>query len=162
MLAIVNGMGIFRTTAIEILRNHGIHNPVPDQWYPQEAWLAAFAEIQRTIGSSTLRQIGLQIPDIAKFPPEINSIEAALSAIDVAYHMNHRGGEIGTYGFTMTGDRQGKMVCANPYPCDFDRGIIEAMAERFRPQGSVPVIRDDGTQPCRKTGGESCTYLITW
>jgi hypothetical protein len=54
------------------------------------------------------------------------------------------------------------MVCANPYPCDFDRGIVEAMAGRFRPQGSVPVVRHDGAQPCRKTGGESCTYLIRW
>jgi hypothetical protein len=34
--------------------------------------------------------IGKSIPENAQFPPEINSIEAGLQAIDVAYHMNHR------------------------------------------------------------------------
>ena len=31
-----------------------------------------------------------RIPANAKFPPQIKTIEDALGAIDMAYHMNHR------------------------------------------------------------------------
>jgi hypothetical protein len=155
-------MGAFKSKALDILKKNGIDNPQPNLWYPQEAWLAAFREIQDTIGTSTLFQIGMKIPESAKFPPEINTIEKALGAIDVAYHMNHRGGEIGSYKFVPTGDRQAKMICRNPYPCDFDRGIIEAMVRRFKPANSVAMVKHDNGQPCRKNGADSCTYLISW
>ena len=76
--------------------------------------------------------------------------------------MNHRGGEIGHYTFTKTGDKRATMVCRNPYPCDFDRGIVEAMAQRFRPQGSIVKVQHDSTKPCRKSQSDSCTYLVSW
>lgn len=85
------------------------------------------------------------------FPPEINTIEKGLAAIDIAYHMNHRGGEIGHYKFQSTGNNSGKMVCDNPYPCEFDRGIIEAMAQKFKPKDSIMAfVEHDESQPCRR------------
>lgn len=160
--AIVDGLGLFKAKALEILADKGIENPQPGQWYSQQAWLDAFKVISETIGANTLYNIGLKIPANAQFPPDIDNIEKALSAIDMAYHMNHRGGEIGTYGFEKTGPKSVKMVCKNPYPCDFDRGIIEAMAKRFKPAGSVVVVKHDDSAPCRKKGQEACTYLVTW
>ena len=69
---------------------------------------------------------------------------------------------IGHYNFKAEGRNKATLVCANPYPCDFDRGIIVAMARRFGPKaGSVRVVHDD-TQPCRKKGEESCTYHVAW
>jgi hypothetical protein len=54
------------------------------------------------------------------------------------------------------------MECANPYPCDFDRGSIVAMARRFGPNvGNVRVAHDDA-KPSRKKGGESRTYHAAW
>jgi hypothetical protein len=76
--------------------------------------------------------------------------------------MNHRAGEIGRYGFKGTGERSATMVCQNPYPCDFDRGIIEAMAKRFRTLQSVVKVVHDDRQACRKRAGESCTYHVAW
>jgi hypothetical protein len=76
--------------------------------------------------------------------------------------MNHRGGEIGRYGFTKTAERKGVMDCRNPYPCDFDQGILEAIVRRFMPAGSVPTIRHDASKPCRAKQGDSCTYQISW
>ena len=162
VLSVISGMGAFKDTAVQILQRNGIPNPQPNAWYPQQAWLNAFREIAKTIGSSTLRQIGLSIPRNAKFPPGINSVEKALESIDGAYHMNHRGGEIGHYVFAKTGPTSATMTCKNPYPCDFDRGLIEAVANQFKPAGSIVKVQHDSAKPCRAKDGDSCTYLINW
>jgi hypothetical protein len=76
--------------------------------------------------------------------------------------MNHRGGEIGHYKFQKAGERKGVLECRNPYPCDFDRGIVEAMAKLFAPKGSAPTVAHDASKPCRAKNGDSCTFLISW
>jgi hypothetical protein len=160
--SILEGMGAARAKGVEILAKYQIENPKPGQWFKQQAWLDAFKEIAEKIGPATLFSIGQRIPENAKFPPAIDSLEKALSAIDVAYHMNHRGGEIGHYVFEKSGEKAGKMTCKNPYPCFFDKGIIDAMAKRFRPKNSFPQIKHDDSAPCRTKGAESCIYLISW
>jgi hypothetical protein len=62
----------------------------------------------------------------------------------------------------MTGEKTAVIICNNPYHCEFDRGIIDAMARRFKPAGSnIKVEHDDGCE-CRSKGAESCTYKISW
>ncbi len=161
VLSVVDGMW-FKETALRIIRKHGIDNPKPDQFYPQEAWLNAFREIAEKFGAFTLMEIGKKIPENAVFPPEIDCIEKALPAIDVAYHMNHRGGEIGHYRFEKTGERTARMICDNPYPCEFDRGIVERTAAKFAPPGATPWVGHDLSGGCRHTGASSCTYLVEW
>jgi hypothetical protein len=177
VLSVVDGMGHFKEKAILFLKENGIENPAPGNWYKQQSWLNAFQLIAKTTGDFTLFNIGKKIPENAQFPPSIDSLEKALAAIDVAYHMNHRiKGEIlfnpqtgavkegiGHYRFEKINDKNMKMICNNPYPCDFDKGIIDAMAQRFKPAG-VPVVmvKHDDTQPCRKKGGDSCTYHISY
>jgi len=162
VLAIVNGMGAFRSVALEILKSHNIDNPKAGSWYPQQAWLDAFKEIKGRIGTATLFQIGQKIPENAELPPQIDSIEKALESIDVAYHMNHRGGEIGRYAYSKLGPNQGKLVSANPYPCEFDLGLVTSFARRFSPVGHPARVAHDDAQPCRRKGGGSCTYLVSW
>ena len=162
VLSVVDGMGAMKNMAMGILEKNGIKNPKPGQWFKQQDWLNAFKQISESIGTNTLSQIGQKIPENAQFPPAIDTIEKALSAIDVAYHMNHRGGEIGHYNYKAEGSNRATLECANPYPCDFDRGIIVAMSRRFGPKGgNVRVVHED-TKPCRKKGGESCTYHVAW
>ena len=155
-------MGANQARAGRILGGHGLEEIKPGTWYNQQKWLDAFKEIAETVGPNTLYQIGLQIPANAKLPPQITTIEQGLGAIDVAYKMNHRGGDIGSYQFEGTSPKSGKVVCRNPYPSDFDRGIVQAMANRFKPQGSFVSVTLDETQPTRKQGGESCTFLVSW
>lgn len=163
VLSIVDGMGAFRNTALKILAENGINDPQPGQWYSQQAWLDAFQTIAQQVGKHTLYLIGQKIPENAKFPAGIDTLAKALASIDVAYHMNHRGGEIGYYRYEPLTERSAQMVCRNPYPCDFDRGIITAMAQKFKPQGAISVrVRHDDAAECRKTGADSCTYTIEW
>jgi hypothetical protein len=162
VLSIVDGMGSFKEKALKILAECGIQSPAPGKWYSQQAWLDAFKRIADTIGPNTLFKIGLKIPENAQFPPDMDSVHKGLASIDVAYHMNHRYGEIGHYNYEKTGEYSARLVCPNPYPCDFDRGIIEAIAMRFRPAGRIVTVRHDEKAPCRMRGGDSCTYNITW
>lgn len=162
VLSVVKGMGAFAQTGSEILARHGIKSPDPTGWYPQQAWLDAFQEISKSIGPRTLLQIGMSIPASAKFPPGIDTVEKALASLDVAYHMNHRGGEIGHLTFTKTGERKGTMECRNPFPCDFDSGLIQAVVKRFAPAGSLPKVTHDPSKPCRAKQDDSCTFLISW
>jgi hypothetical protein len=161
--AIVDGMGAFRSVALAILAENGIVDPQPGLWYPQQSWLNAFKKISEKLGANTLFNIGLKIPLNAQFPAEITTIEKALQAIDVAYHLNHRNGEIGEYRYQANGSKAAKMICRNPYPCAFDRGIIAAMANRFKPKTSALIsIKHDDVGPCREKGEELCTYNVTW
>jgi hypothetical protein len=161
--AVVDGMGAFRTVAMEILSANGIEDPQAGQWYPQQKWLDAFKKISSALGANTLFAIGMKIPENAQFPPDIDSMEKGLRSIDVAYHMNHRGGDIGEYRYESAGPKSARMVCRNPYPCAFDRGIITAIAKRFKLQGNViPSVKHDDSAPCRAKGDDCCIYTVNW
>lgn len=164
--AIVNAFPEYLTNmALQILKKSGIVNPVPGQWYSQKSWLNAFKDISDKFGSNTLFEIGKAIPSNAQFPSEIDNLENALNSIDIAYQMNHRNGEIGYY-MLISIDLKGKtatMNCKNPYPCDFDRGIITAMARKFRPLDSnFPEVVLDESKPNRKKGDEESWYIVKW
>ncbi len=172
VLSVVAGM---RLMAKEVLSRNGIENPSPGAWYSQQDWLNAFGEISEKIGRTTLRMIGKKIPENANWPEGIDSEEKALPSIDVAYHMNHRidgelmynasSGEmkegIGHYGFEKLPEAgRYKMVCDNPYPCDFDMGIIESTARKFSESAYIKVEHEEGSS-CRNQGAQSCTYIVT-
>ena len=143
-------------------------------WYPQKEWLEVFEDIATSVGPRATYQIGLSIPRHAVFPPTVKDIHSGIASVDVAYHMNHRkNGKvmfdattgqklsgIGSYGYAaVSGESRITSVCENPYPCDFDRGILSAIALRF--EKFARVTHDDGAQ-CRRNGASSCTYSISW
>ncbi|MCY3411516.1 MAG: hypothetical protein INQ03_07800 [Candidatus Heimdallarchaeota archaeon] len=173
--SVLAGMDMFRKIAIEKLEKVGITELINDvtHWYSQKAWLQAFKLISQDVGGNTLHNIGRKIPENAIFPKEVNSIIGALASIDIAYHMNHRNrfGEIlyneetgemiegiGHYTTRQVSDSRIDMICTNPYPCEFDRGIVITMARRF--QENAIVHHEDGE--CRKLGDDSCIYSVVW
>lgn len=145
----------------------------PDGWYSQAAWLRAFQKISEHIGANVLFAIGKRIPENAQFPDWAKDIETGIRSIDVAYHLNHRRQGrplfepetgsmregIGHYGFEQVGARRVRSRCENPYPCDFDLGILTAIARRFERTSYVAHLDE---QQCRKHGAEACTYEVTW
>lgn len=158
VLAMSEGFGAFQSAAARIMREEGLPPVSSDGWYRAIHWLAAFRRIQRDIGVETLTIIGQQIPDIADFPPAIDSAHKALAAIDVAYHLNHRGGEIGIYGYAATDERSADVHCENPYPCAFDGGLVLEMARRSEP--SAFLTHDPAS--CRELGGKYCLFHVRW
>jgi hypothetical protein len=175
VLAVVAGMGVFKSAALQLLAENGIEFPEPGDWFPQQAWLNSFKVIAERVGDGTLRSIGRAIPEHAQWPPAIDSIRDALASIDVAYHLNHRiGGRllfdhatgttregIGHYRFEERAPREALVVCDDPYPCAFDVGIVEAVAERFCEAGDRVRVEHLGPA-CRRSGAAACSYRVTW
>jgi hypothetical protein len=180
--AIVEAFKLFPSIALKRMASHGIGTITPkgdvkidtEAWYPQADWLAVFEGFATTVGTRALFQIGQHVPKHAVFPPTVNDIHSGIASLDIAYHMNHRkGGKvmfdpttgqktkgIGQYGYhAEKGERRITSVCENPYPCDFDRGILSALAARFE---RASRVSHDDRLPCRKTGANSCTYQIVW
>ncbi len=144
------------------------------KWYPLTSFLRAFNRIGREYGGYLLRQAGANVPKFSKFPPSVVDITSALGSLDIAYHLNHginntplfsleTGQKLGGIGHYTTRPVQGKKqiicVCENPYPCDFDQGLIQAVARRFEP--SATLVHDTPSV-CRSKGARSCTYSVTW
>jgi len=175
VLSVVKGCSM-QSIARQYLRINGIDDPQPQHWYPQQAWLDTFQQISAVIGDMGLMLIGQKIPDSADWPADVRDIAGALASIDVAYHMNHRrhgrllydtasgamDEGIGHYQLQQVDERSSKVICCNPYPCDFDRGIVGAAANKFKPAGFRVMVSHEHVVPCRKKGGDTCVYLVSW
>jgi len=179
--AILDGFRQYPTVAMKYLARFGLVKAEGmkasdldrNAWYPLDAWLSAYRGIGEEVGGNSMYSIGRRIPQNAQFPPHVTDVHSAIQSIDVAYHMNHRksgvvmfnpqSGQmlegIGHYRYERRGDREIACICENPYPCDFDRGLVSAMAQRF--EEFSRTVHDDAA-PCRKKGGASCTYTVTW
>ena len=165
VMSILEGMGSYKSIGIKILAENGIKEPAPGMWFPLQNLMNAFKVISEKLGENTLYLIGSKIPEVAIFPPGIESMEQGMPLIDMAYHMNHRNGEIGDYKFEMIDSNNAKMTCHNPYPCEFDRGLCAGFAKKFPPVnvsdlGVSVVLNED--KPSRRKGGDVSEYLISW
>jgi hypothetical protein len=177
LVAPLEGMGAFRKMADSILASTGLTNIVADDshWYPLQWYLDAFKIIAEKTGESTLFQIGKKVMATAQLPP-MDSVEAALGLMDIAYHMNYRNAKgqilfdptrkpslqegIGHYACRLVpGERKALMICSSPFPCAYDRGIVTEFAQHY--QAQAKVIHDDAAG-CRKNGTDSCQYMVTW
>ena len=179
--SVMDGLGYLRSLSTDYLLKFGIGTLEEDnfildtnKWYPYNKWLDAFDAIIQDIGEQLLYKIGLSIPKNAFFPRKVNNIESAIKSINIAYHMNHRQNKkllyckesgkmnniIGQYKCIKI-ENENRLVCecSTPYPCSFDKGIIEAMSRKFEINSCI--IHDDSTC-CRKKGSCCCRYVIIW
>lgn len=170
---ILEAMKPFDHMLESLLAKHDIHKLKTDGWYPTHVFSEVLQIVAREVGENTLFSIGKRVPDIAVWPADIKDIDAGLSSVDVAYHMNHRDSKgvlfdpktgqmregIGHYSYQRTGPRSAVMVCSTPYPSELDRGIVTGTARKWKPSADAVL---DVSKPTRKSGGGSCTYIIEW
>lgn len=133
----------------------------PNATYSAVKFLGAMAELQEQFGGPFMMKVGSFIFDKAVFPPGIDTLTKGMELVGVAYYMNHSKeaeGRIGGYHWSATGERSGRMMLDNPYPCAFDLGIIGTIARRFEP--TAKVEHEPG--PCRHEGGDTCVYRVEW
>jgi hypothetical protein len=181
VVSVIEAFKMFPEVPHRILSKHGVGELSPDgryappenDWHPVEPILAAIHEVSNTIGRYKMFDVGKLIPKNVVLPPTLRDIHACIQSIDVHYHLHHRkNGQvmfntatgamldgIGHYGYTPKEDRRIVSVCENPYPCDFDRGILLGMARLFEPRARVEHV---DSEPCRRDRAPSCTYEVIW
>ncbi len=143
-------------------------------WYSLDKWLAVYNAIAKDVGLNSLYSIGKKVPENVALPPHVTDIRSVFANLNAAFHLNHRkNGEVmfdpatgklieGIGKVTCTfaeGEQRLTLKFENPYPCEFDRGLIHAFAMKF--EAAARVAHDNGAE-CRKKGGNSCTYVVSW
>jgi hypothetical protein len=153
--------GFTQKNMFRILEQKGIKQLDSNTWYILKIALDFYTQVNKDFGPNTIFNLGKAVPENAIFPPDIDSIESALQLIDVAYNMNHRNGYFGFYKMVSHDLEEKKIImqCYTPYLCDFDRGLLTAMARKFK--SGVRVFVDED-RPSKKKGGNESWYIITY
>jgi hypothetical protein len=157
ILSMLAAMGPFRKRGEAILADHGITEVDVEQWYPLRPYVAALLMIGQKMGPNTLLQIGKQIPNHIPLPPELNTFERVAGSFGPAFEMNHRGAS-GGITFQMTSDRSALITSGTPYPCEFDRGVIQGFFQVLL--GARVTVTHDEAGGCKNEGSETCTHLV--
>ncbi|EMA41647.1 4-vinyl reductase [Halobiforma nitratireducens] len=141
------------------LAEYGLEEIEPEEWYSLKIPLAMLYDMRDEYGDVRMRNMGQNVPEHVEFPPELSAVDAALHGIAEAYQQNHDGSEIGFYEFEQEGPNEGVMTCENPYPCEFDKGLIRGVAKKF---ADNPITVEEVGDQCRAEGGQRCEYRIDW
>jgi hypothetical protein len=159
--AYVHALGLSQRRGLQVLAEHGISNVSPDAWYSWQAYLNAQRAIYEDVGPNTVGRIGRMLVEESSFPPEIDTVHAALASLNDDYLLRHRGRDVGGFLYTPKDERSGRMIIRNPYPCQLDWQVVEALCRRFRPKNSLAVyLSHDGE--CRNDGAEQCEIDVRW
>jgi hypothetical protein len=182
VVGFLNGFAAFRALASKYLLREGVGQAdgegfvvvAAEHWYPLPGYLRAFRAISLEVSDSIVEALGRAVMQNVYWPPEANTLDGMVRHIDVGYHMHHRhNGQplfdprtnvmhegIGHYRGMQLAPNLFEVRCENPYPCAFDRGLLEGALRRLgRMRGSYEIIHES-TAPCRAQGGKSCTLRI--
>ncbi len=161
--ALIASVEIVRPEVQRILAVHDISSARPRPWYPLEDILRCLADIQERVGLVTLRAIGQQVPRHTVYPPQLTTFPVALFNMNAAFQKNHQGpGDIGGYHHEPVDGESSRMRCDNPYPCEFNQGVLEGLHARFAPRGARRLRIEHDPSGCRSRGDASCLYHLKW
>jgi hypothetical protein len=166
VLSVIDAFPAFlQPMAINVLNHKGIVDPQPDQWYPQASLLEVFSDIGIKFGEHTLFEMGKAFYGRFHINRDNLTLQSALELLSIVFEQNHRGGNAGYYQLNSFDaiNHCAVLVAKNPYPCDFDRGLVSALARNFIPQGALFIeVMVDKDKPCRKKGATESWYNISW
>ncbi len=157
--------GYLQSMALGILKEKGIGNPQTDNWYPQANLLDVFSDIDAKFGEHTLFEMGKAFYSRFHINDANLTLQSALDLLATVFAQNHRGGNAGYYQLKSFDDINhcAVLVVSSPYPCDFDRGLVSALARSFIPRGALFIeVKIDKDKPCRKKGATESWYNISW
>ncbi|HEX8243143.1 MAG TPA: hypothetical protein VF541_06600 [Longimicrobium sp.] len=158
ILSMLAAMGPFRKRGEQILSEHGISNVDVEAWYPLPAYVASLRTIGLKMGPNTLLQIGKQIPHHVPLPPGLDTFEKVLASFGIAFDMNHRGVSPGTITYDLHSERSADITTGTPYPCEFDRGVIQGFFQVLL--GTRVNVQHGQAGGCKNDGAATCTHHV--
>ena len=162
-LAMSNFQNILHSEIDPLLEKHDLVGLKPDQWYSHQNVLNLYRDIEsgKTNVTDNLVAIGTKGVDNVVLPPEMQSLDAILSAQTIMYQLNLRPIAEGEGLFPVKiSDNHYQIRMNAPYPVDLMYGFYWALINRFRPQGaSFKVQVVDNPHPDTEPG---TIYDITW
>ena len=153
----------FESIVAGAMQDAGITEFRDDEWYSFQLTLDIFKEIsQGGKLSQNLVALGLAYVETATFPPEANTIEAALMLLPVVYHVNIRNiPENEDYEVVRVADNHIRVIDYNPFPHDTVYGFVWGISNRFKGETiGATVVRTYNNEADPDSDG--AVYDITW
>jgi hypothetical protein len=73
----------YQERALQALAAEGITDPDPEEWYAQQTWLNAFETIAEELQPHVLDRLGEQLPTVATWPNDFDSVPDAVLNSDL-------------------------------------------------------------------------------
>jgi len=143
-----------------ILNKYGLLSPSEKTWHAHRDVLQMIREVASGNNDCDLYSTGAIVQACLGLSDIKGGVNMALAAVDDQYQSTHRGPDAGGYQLLKWKCGTISVTCDNPYPCEFDRGMLESLLKRFAPSGIVPDIVHDHDARCRDLGDHACTYKI--
>ncbi|HEX8319525.1 hypothetical protein [Longimicrobium sp.] len=152
------GPGPHRRLARKVFSQHNLSDIASDEWYPLSSYLQALDEVGISMKADSLFHIGRKLKFRAPAGFEIMSFESLMHSLPIAFNTHHRGLAPDAITYVIHGPHQATVTASTPYPCDFNRGLLQSA---FTLLGARSIVETVEGTPCKARGGETCTYQIT-
>lgn len=142
----------------KILSDAGVERIDPERWYEFDWARSIYHKIGAQVGRGALIEVGRRMIQTAEYPPGIDDIPTLLMSLDVAYHLNARGPDIGEIRCIIEEQHCATLVWTPTFPCELNIGILEGSCARYGARALV----EHGGGGCMNDGATSCTYHVSW
>lgn len=149
----------------EVMRQYGFAEAdiQPEEWYSLQMYHDLMKVLrEKSQDTLVLVSIGIKAIETAILPPEIDSIPTGMQMLMDTHHLNLRNiPEHDRYRDLVIEDRRITVVEQTSFAHDIMYGYIYGLANRFRPEGTSPVIKRtylDEADP----DADGALYEVTW
>jgi hypothetical protein len=141
----VNGaylLGIINSINEENIKPFREHHQLmeidPNQWYPASQVVAFYNDIANAPGGMfDLVAIGINVTMKVEYPPQVKTLQDAISIAPQMHYAAWRGGSPGELDVQMVSDRHVHFAFHDlPLPADLVYGLCFGMVKRFLPPGT--------------------------
>ena len=130
LLAIQQALG---DVVLPYFNSAGLSDVQPDGWYSMAAYLKVIYDISSNEHETmfNLVAMGIKTVETAMLPPQIDTLEKGLMAMQQGWQMNSRNARPVIWAHQKLDDRH--FVCSNfsPFPKDQEYGVLSGFVRRF-------------------------------
>jgi hypothetical protein len=164
ILVTLSALGLFKESALRILADLGVTKLEPDRWYSQRAYVQFFEILSERTGPSTLYLNGRKVAENVALPRDIDSLEKLFRALNSIYQQGRRhcNPDEG-WRYERIDEQSARMTIISPYPDEYERGVLEGFARKYKPPDAAHVrVEYEPSQPRADAGGDRTVFLVTW
>ena len=156
--------------ALRIAVRQGIDPRFPqadwdEEWLPLLPVLATLEEISLKLSRESLRQSACHTAAtlLVKQPDPKQSLESSVIQLDRCLQSFHRNVSRPGFYFRPSGERSAHILSSTPYPCDFDRGILDAFVLAWQSQSVFLDLRHERVdRHCKDLARPHCLFTLFW
>ena len=148
-----------------IMEKHGLVDIQRDQWIPTRKMMYALNDLaQDPDFMAGLVAIGIEIGKRIVFPQENPTLEEAITGWNASYHAVHRNGDVGQKLAEKMGEKHYRVTLTDPFPDDFNYGILYGFALRcLPPHTDFTIFYDPAVTPRDRGGDQGRTVIhVRW